>query len=165
MKSFFKIKKALDKVIELVMGIAVLVMCLIVIWQVFSRFILSNPSSWSEEVSRYLLICISMVGGTLGLCNGTHIGLTIVTDRIKSPVLKLLFRIATYLVCGVVGYVFVKYGYIYAMGGMARTMMCCKFPMGYIYMSVPVGGVIIIINSLTLLLSDLSSFVAERKLG
>lgn len=161
MKRIFQIKKILDKAIEAVLGFLILIMCLVVLWQVFTRFVLQNPSSWSEEVCRYLLIWATLIGGALGLNNGTHMGLTLVTDRIKSLAVKALFHIVAYCVCGAIGYIFIKYGYIYAMSGMARTMMCCDFPMGYIYMMVPVCGVIIIINCIENVLTDICTIRSE----
>ena len=155
MKIFFSIKNAVDKVLQIFLGFLVLAICLIVIWQVFSRFILNNPSSWSEEFSRYLLIWISLLGGSLGLSNGTHMGLVLVTDRIRNQNIKTIIPIFSYIVCGLIGYIFVKYGYTYALNGMNRTMMCCKLKMGYIYMMIPVCGVIIIVNCIEIIAKDI----------
>ena len=103
-----------------------------------------------------MLIWISMIGGSLGLSNGTHMGLVLVTDRIKNRSLKAIVHIFSYVVCAAVGYVFIRYGYIFAMSGMSRTMMCCGFPMGYIYMVIPVCGVIVMVNCLGIVLEDVS---------
>ena len=162
MKRAARIKKILDKCIAGILGVLVGIISLVVLWQVFTRFILRNPSAWSEEISRYLLIWISFIGGALGLSNGTHMGLVLVTDRIKNPVLKTIVHILAYIVCGAVGFVFVKYGYIYAESGMTRTMMCCNMPMGYVYMIVPVCGVIIIINCIATVFEDVEAIRAER---
>ena len=165
MERTFRAKRIVDKAIEAILGALVAVMCLVVLWQVFTRFALKNPSPWSEEVCRYLLIWISFLAGALGLSNGTHMGLVLLTDRIKNPIAKAIVHIVSYMVCGAIGYVFIKYGYIYAMSGMTRTMMCCSFPMGYIYMIVPVSGCIIIINCIASILQDIWQIHKQRTSG
>lgn len=162
MDTLVKVKSILDKALETFMIILTGALCLIVLWQVFTRFILDNPSSWSEEFSRYILIWISLLGGSLGLSNGTHMGLVLVTDRIKNKNLKLIIHILAYIVCGVIGYIFIVYGYGYALNGMNRTMMCCKFKMGYIYMMIPVCGAIIIVNCLMTILQDMRDLFTCR---
>lgn len=77
------IKKLLDKAVTEILGLLVCAICLVVLWQVFTRFVLNNPSSWSEEVCRYLLIWISFIGGSLGLNNGTHMGLCSATRFLR----------------------------------------------------------------------------------
>ena len=157
MKLFFSIKHKIDKALSVVLGLLVLAISLIVLWQVFTRFILNNPSSWSEEFSRYLLIWISLLGGSLGLSNGTHMGLVVVTDRIRNQTVRTVIHILAYVVCGGIGYIFVKYGYAYALNGMNRTMMCCKLKMGYIYMMIPICGIIMILNCIEIIFKDIIS--------
>ena len=149
-----KAKRILDKAVEGFLGVLVCAVCLVVLWQVFTRIVLNNPSSWSEEVCRYLLIWTSFVGGSLGLNNGTHMGLVLLTDRIRRPAVKTAVHMFAYLVCGLVGWIFIRYGYLYAMGGMTRTMLCCSFKMGYIYMVIPICGFIILANCLEVFYQD-----------
>ena len=42
-------------------------MVLVVTWQIFTRFILNNPSLYSEEIAGFLLIWIGMLGSTYAL--------------------------------------------------------------------------------------------------
>lgn len=165
MSAFFKVKAVLDKAVEAILGFLVCAISLIVIWQVFTRFVLNNPSSWSEEFSRYILIWISFIGGSLGLSNGTHMGLVLVTDRIKNKYAKCIVHILAYIVCGVIGYIFVKYGYIYMKNGMSRTMMCCRFKMGYIYSVIPACGVIMMINCIAIILEDIRTMRQKNEIS
>ena len=48
--------KTLNKILETVLGLLVAVMVLGCIWQVITRFVLNNPSKYTEELLRYLLI-------------------------------------------------------------------------------------------------------------
>lgn len=53
-----------------------------VTWQVVSRFILSNPSSFSEELARFLLIWIGFLGAAYAYRRHAHLGLDILTANL-----------------------------------------------------------------------------------
>ena len=55
-----KLDQALEIIVILIMGALVID----VLWQVFSRFILSNPSSFTDELARFLLISVLIIGGS-----------------------------------------------------------------------------------------------------
>lgn len=155
-------KSWIDKTLEWVTITLVLAICIIVIWQVITRFIFNNPSSWSEEISRYLLIWIAFLGGSLGLKHGTHMGLVLVTERIKNKRVRTVFHILAYLVCASIGYIFIHFGYIYTISGMKREMMCVSIPMGYVYIIMPISGVIIILNSIEIIVKDIISIIHNK---
>ena len=51
-----QLRKLLDQVLHVLAGGSFLAMVALTCWQVFTRYILKNPSSWSEELVSYLLI-------------------------------------------------------------------------------------------------------------
>lgn len=143
-----------DKALDTFVVVLCLAMCIVVIWQVVSRFLLHIPAGWSEEIARYLLSWVAFLGSAIGIREGAHMCLVFVTEKIKSLKLRTVIHIFDYAVCILVGYIFVRYGYEYALSGFGRTMMAVKVPMAYIYSVVPSSGVIIIINSLRLIYAD-----------
>ncbi|MEX2564853.1 MAG: TRAP transporter small permease, partial [Cyclobacteriaceae bacterium] len=48
------IKQKLDKIVAVMLMVIMAVMVTNVTWQVFSRYILQSPSSFTDELSRYL---------------------------------------------------------------------------------------------------------------
>ncbi|NIX00358.1 MAG: TRAP transporter small permease subunit, partial [Phycisphaerae bacterium] len=46
-----------------------------VTWQVITRFVLKNPSSWTEELATYLLIWVGLLGAAVALHRGAHLGI------------------------------------------------------------------------------------------
>ena len=48
--------KLINKIIEYVLAFLVVVMVAGCFWQIFTRFILNDPSKWTEELLRYALI-------------------------------------------------------------------------------------------------------------
>ena len=56
------IKNKLNQVLEFILIIVLGVMVLNVSWQVFSRYVLANPSSFTDELARYLMIWLGVMG-------------------------------------------------------------------------------------------------------
>ena len=49
-----QLRKILDRILNVLAGVSFLAMVALTCWQVFTRYILKNPSSWSEEMVSYL---------------------------------------------------------------------------------------------------------------
>ena len=57
-----KLRSKIDSVLEKILVIIMSSMVINVLWQVFSRYILTNPSSFTDELARYLMICVGVLG-------------------------------------------------------------------------------------------------------
>ena len=67
-------KGVLDKTLELLTMVAVAVLVVDVVWQIFTRFVLNNPSSWSEEFSTFLLMWVGLLGAAVAVNRTAHLG-------------------------------------------------------------------------------------------
>ena len=57
-----QLRKQLTKLLNGLAGISFLAMVILTCWQVFTRYILKNPSTWSEELVSYLFAWMSLLG-------------------------------------------------------------------------------------------------------
>ena len=78
-----KIKKILDRSLEVLVTTAMAVLVLDVVWQVFTRYILRNPSDWTEELATYLMIWVGMLGASVALNRGAHLGIDYFTLKLS----------------------------------------------------------------------------------
>jgi TRAP-type C4-dicarboxylate transport system permease small subunit len=46
---------------------------LVVFYQFFTRYVLNDSASWTEEIARYLLIATVFIGATIGVIKNNHI--------------------------------------------------------------------------------------------
>ena len=69
------LKLILDKFLEVLLMVSVAVLAVDVLWQVFTRFIMGKPSSWTEELATFLLIWVSLLGAAVALGRGAHLGI------------------------------------------------------------------------------------------
>lgn len=74
-----KLESALAAVLAALMGALVLD----VTWQVVSRFVLNNPSSYTEEVALFLMLWVALLGAAYAFRRGAHLGLDIVVAKLE----------------------------------------------------------------------------------
>lgn len=116
-------------------------------WQVVTRFVMSEPSSYTEEVARFLLIWIGLLGAAYAYRKHAHLGLDIVTRSLtgRSAVIAqkvadacCLFFALTVMVIGGANLVQITLE-------LNQVSAALQMPMGYIYAVLPISGCLIIL--------------------
>ena len=140
-------KNMVDKITGILTGSLLSIMCLMAIWQVFTRFVLNSPSTVTEEFLRYGLIWLTMVGGAYVYGKKEHLAIIFIVKKIpgKLQLLANLLVEACVLVFSIV---------ILIMGGMTafqnavgQVSPSLQMPMQYLYLSLVVGGVLFLFYS------------------
>ena len=85
MKAF---RNGITRILNGLAGISFLAMVILTCWQVFTRYILQNPSTWSEELVGYLFAWMSLLGASLVTCERGHMNIPIVVEQFSLPVQK-----------------------------------------------------------------------------
>ncbi len=80
------ISKWLDRLLSWMLIFILSVMVVVTTAGVIWRYGLNNALSWSEELGCYLLVWVSFLGAALGTSHGSHIGITLVFDRLPLKV-------------------------------------------------------------------------------
>lgn len=124
------------------MGLLVLT----VFWQVFSRYILNAPSTVTDEVARFLLIWVSLLGGAYFSGQNMHISINLLPDRLRPEKRKKLQIFNKILIIGFVLSVLVIGGgmlswYTFTLYQITPTL---QIPMALVYLIGPVSGLLII---------------------
>ena len=57
---------------------------LVVSWQVLSRYVLNDPSSVTEEIARFLLVWISILGASYAYRTRMHLGLDLMVQKLPA---------------------------------------------------------------------------------
>lgn len=141
-----KIKIKLDRIIEIVLITLISAMVLTILWQVISRYLLNSPSEYSDELSRYLLIWMGMLGAAYATGQKAHIALDYFAKKYFNKhntkleliiqILILFFAIAIFVIGGMV--------LVYITLSLGQTSSALNLPLGYIYIIVPVSGLLIV---------------------
>lgn len=88
-----KSMKYLNKVVEIILEVLVAGMVLGCCWQVITRFVLHNPSKYTEELLRYMLIWLTMMGVPYAYGQNSHLAINLIVKKFK-PKNETLAQIA-----------------------------------------------------------------------
>ena len=80
-----KFEKILDTGMRFIMAVFMLALVLGGTWQIFTKMILNNPSTVTDEFLRYVLIWASLIGSAYCFYRDEHLSLDLVKDRVKGP--------------------------------------------------------------------------------
>ncbi|KAA3616917.1 MAG: TRAP transporter small permease [Calditrichaeota bacterium] len=149
-----KLTKTITKTLEIFL---ISLMALIVIdvsWQIFTRFILKDPSSYTEELAGFLLIWIGLLGASYALYTRAHLGIDILTTQLKGTKRKgaeiLIYSIVSLFAL-----------FVLVVGGLRLVDLtftlnqispAMGIPMGYVYLVLPLTGILMIYYSVVFII-------------
>ena len=113
--------------------------------------------SWSDEVTRYLLIWSTFLGATVVYRHNGHISVTLLRDAVGPRVAKVL-RVLVHVICFALFAVLLHYSSLYCMK-LKKTATAMPIKMKYIYSCIPVSMVIMMIHSLLLGITEATTEV------
>ena len=70
-----KIRTSVDKIVERLLIAILGIMVLNVLWQVFTRFFTDTPSSFTDELARYLMIWLGILGAAYVAGKNEHVAI------------------------------------------------------------------------------------------
>ena len=158
MNNLLSLIDRLDDILSRVLVALLTFLVLDVCWQVVTRFVLDDPSSLTEEVARFTLIWISLLGAASAYKRGLHLGIDIAINLLpKKPQFVAQMLVHAFVVAFAV--------LILIYGGSKLVMMTLQLnqisaalgiKMGYIYLAIPISGLFFLIYALRFLILDLS---------
>lgn len=98
MKLLNVLEKNLSKIFKLITAVALFVQMFIVFIGVIARYFFNNPQPWIDEISTYLLVIITYLGGYVALYAGQMAGITFIRDIFPPVVRKILAVISDLLI-------------------------------------------------------------------
>ncbi|WP_235898468.1 TRAP transporter small permease [Parahaliea maris] len=118
-----------------------------VTWQILSRYLLSEPSSWTEELARFLLVWIGILGASYAYKVKMHLGIDLLAQRLRGG---KAFALDVFVNAVVAGFALA----VMVVGGSKLVAMTWELnqvspalglPMAWVYTVVPLSGALITI--------------------
>lgn len=151
------VERVLAVVLVGLMGFAVLN----VLWQVFTRFVLQNPSSYTEELARYLLIWAGLLAAAYGVGTRAHLAIDLLPLKLQGRkrhwlevFIQLTLAAFALFVMVIGGLRLVNMTLI-----LEQTSAALGIKLGYVYLVLPLSGVLILFFSLSHLIDALKGRV------
>lgn len=138
------LEKILDSVMRFLMALSMFILVAFGTWQIFSRWVLKDPSTFTDELLRYVLIIAGMIGSAYCFYRDEHLALTLVSDRAKGVFKLILDIFIEACILFFVVYVFI-YGGMKLSSTATNVSSVMRIPMKTLYLIEPVCGVMIII--------------------
>ena len=144
--------RMLERTLEAVLAIMLAVLVASLVWQVFGRYALDSAPSWSEELARFLMVWISMLGSAVVMRENGHITVSVLVDSLPTRLRTVLLAVRDAVVLGTV-YVLFSYGINLASLLKGQLSAAFEVSMAIPYAALPTGafliGLAVIIARLT----------------
>ena len=140
-------RKILDRIVGAICSLILGSMVLVLAWQVFSRYALNAPSTYSEEILRYGMIWSSLLGAAFACGRQSHMAIYLLRDMMSGrlrTMLNLLTPVAFILFSGAV---LIAGGLRAVDVAQSQTSPVMQIPMVWVYVAMPVSGALIVIYS------------------
>ena len=161
---------AFDRLVARVaLGVAMALLALmsvITFWQVITRFLLEEPSTWSEVTARSLMIWMVYLGLAVALRTGSLIAVDLLMEKLPATLRKVLAVGLAAITLGVLG-VMIWYGWLMAertatqsIAGLVNPFTGNTISIGLVYAAIPVGAALSVVAVIARLAEDLARGVA-----
>lgn len=154
MNTLFRLKQPVDRLLETVLVSLFFVLFSCVIIQVFTRYVLNDPSIFTEETSRFAIIWLSLLGTAYACGRLEHMAYTMFPEKLKED--KLLSHMRSVAI--IVLFFAVS---VMCFGGGRLVLRALQFnqrsatlalPMGYVYLCIPISGLLTAFYQLLILM-------------
>ena len=127
------------------------VMVVNVLWQVFTRYVTGNPSAFTDELARYLMIWIGVLGAAYVSGQNLHVAIDIIPSRAKPKTRLRLKILVTVLILLFVFVAFVLGGsrLVYISYILGQQSPALQIPLSMVYFILPLSGLLIMYYKIT----------------
>ena len=146
-----RLSRGLNDLVEKMIAAVTGLMVAIVAAQVFARYVLNHSLFWSEELARYLLVWLAVLGATAAYRRGLHPGLDLFSGRL-GPAAARALRICTGLICLFFFLLLIIQGARFAYFVRAQISPALQLPKWIVFSILPLGGAVFTVHAIALLL-------------
>ncbi|HBC6262461.1 TPA: TRAP transporter small permease [Citrobacter braakii] len=147
---FNRLKLAVDRVIAAFSVIVMIALVMCVVWQVFSRYVLNQPSTLTDELARFLMIWVGLLGAAYTVGAQRHLSIDLLFMSINKRKQALLSLFINLLIFSFAGSVIVTGGIKLINKTLATVQVSAamQIPMGYVYIILPLSGAVMMFYAL-----------------
>ena len=154
------LKRGLDNFLELITAFVMGALVVDVTWQVVTRFVLQDPSNWTEELATYLLIWVGLLGSAVALNRKAHLGIDYFVGKLDEKK-RLFTEIFAFACTGSFAVAVLLIGglqLVVETFELGQRAPATNLQLGYVYLAVPLAGFFISLYSLEFLFESIMKF-------
>lgn len=155
MKDFLTtVKRWMNFLLSRMATILLSVMTLLVLYQVFTRYVLNSPAAFTEELVRYSLIWTGFIGAAYAFSTRQHMSLVLLHDSLKPSGQRILMIFIDTLILVFALFVITIGGFKLAMSAQKVYSALLGIPRSLVYAMAPISGLFIIAAQIINLYED-----------
>jgi len=120
-------------------------------YQVFTRYFTDNPSSFTEELSRYLMVWLGILGAGYVAGRNEHIAIDFFIRKLSPKIKYIVYQLIRWSIIS-----FAVFGFIIGGGNLVFITFTLKqyspslgIPLGLVYLIIPFSGLLIVYYKLS----------------
>ena len=121
------------------------IMTILILLQIFFRFVFYVPFPWSEECARYLMIWMGMLGSVVALQKYRHIGVMVLIKKIPENIRRWVTLVVLLVMIGFLS-VFFQQGVVFSLLNLNQMSPAMEIPMLIPYSVIPLGAAMMILT-------------------
>ena len=137
-----QLRKVLDSILNVLAGASFIAMVALTCWQVFTRYVLQNPSSWSEELVSYLFAWMALLGASIVVGERGHMNIPLLVEKSGMKARKALCILAEVIALLFAAIILVYGGVQITSLAMGQMTSSLGVPIGVFYIVLPLSGVL-----------------------
>ncbi|MGR5304649.1 TRAP transporter small permease [Vibrio mediterranei] len=141
------IRKIFDNIEEIITVPLMAALLVVLTWQIGTRWLLNDPSLWSEELARVLFMYMSLIGCAMAIKRGTHVNITFFSDKLPQNIRYSLI-IALELAVLVSIFAIIYLGYQHVQRTAFFELITLGISSKWMNYSLPLGGVFMVVRQL-----------------
>lgn len=141
-----QVRHKINKIVEKLLIFIFAIMVINVIWQIFARHILINPSSFTDELARYSMIWLGILGAAYVSGRNEHVSIDYFSRKLSSKYQKIIHKCISLSIIIFSFFVMVVGGLflVYITLKLEQYSPSLQIPLGLVYTIIPMSGVLII---------------------
>ena len=146
-----QIRIKVNKIIERFLVLILVGMVLNVIWQVFTRFLTSSPSAFTNELARYLMIWLGILGAAYISGKQEHVAIDFFVKKLNNSLRRFIDRFVLLSILSFAFFVMIIGGInlVYITLKLEQYSPSLQIPLALVYSIIPISGVLIIFYKAT----------------
>lgn len=146
-----KIRTQVDRFVGKLLVLILGIMVINVLWQVFSRYFIDNPSSFTDELARYLMMWLGILGAAYVGGRNEHVAIDFFAKKTSPKIQKWLKGLISLSII-----TFASLGFVIGGGRLVYITMklqqyspSLQIPLALVYAVVPISGLLLIFYKIT----------------
>jgi TRAP-type C4-dicarboxylate transport system permease small subunit len=148
-QQYIRVMDGINNIVKYLVSLLFIIMVTLVAIQVLTRFVIDYPISWTEEIARFLMIYIVMLGSSLLVRKNGHIAVDFLLEIVSANTKKKI-ELINIVICGIFFIIFAYCGIELTIAVISQVSPTLQFSMALAYAAIPIGAILMILNAISI---------------